>query len=185
MPIKKDEQTAITKPKRSGNRGRNSPVIGDNGLSVKPGDNAKYAGLILEVCKWEPIDKTDVDALEKRLLQYLNFCISNDVKVGNQGCYFALGLTKDDVYNWEHGNTRTSAHSDFIKKIKKICAYNREFLMQDGKLNPITGIFWQKNYDGLRDQQDIVLSPHNPLGDMVDQKQLQERYASAVDDLDE
>ena len=31
--------------------------------------------------------------------------------------------------------------------------------MADGKLNPVTGIFWQKNFDGLKDQQDIVIAP--------------------------
>ena len=32
------------KPKRKSN-GKNSPVIGDNGLMVEPGDNAKYLSL--------------------------------------------------------------------------------------------------------------------------------------------
>ncbi|CAJ0600759.1 unnamed protein product [Cylicocyclus nassatus] len=37
----------------------------------------------------------------------------------------------------------------------------REGLMADGKVNPVTGIFWQKNYDGLRDQQEVVVAPRN------------------------
>ena len=37
--------------------------------------------------------------------------------------------------------------------------------MQDGKINPVVGIFWQKNYDGLRDQTELAIAPTNPLGD--------------------
>ncbi len=36
--------------------------------------------------------------------------------------------------------------------------------MVDGKVKEAVGIFWQKNYDGLKDIQDINLSPLDPLG---------------------
>jgi hypothetical protein len=75
----------------------------------------------------------------------------------------------------------TSSHSEFIKKVRKICAGNREFLMQDGKINPITGIFWQKNYDGLKDVQDVVLTPNTPLGQELTREQIQQ----AVEELPE
>ncbi len=48
--------------------------------------------------------------------------------------------------------------------------------MQDGKINPVTGIFWQKNYDGLKDQQEQVIIPANPLGDSTDAETLRRRY---------
>ena len=43
-------------------RGGNSPVIGDNGVHTKPGDNSKIAGFLMEVGKWGPVDKSDVQA---------------------------------------------------------------------------------------------------------------------------
>ena len=155
----------IAKPKKPRGVGKNSPVIGDNGVNLQQGDASKYAKILLELASWEKVDKTSVPALEHRFLEYINYCAENDIKLGNQVCYIALGISKDDVYNWEHGRSMTSAHCDFIKKIKSICAGNREFLMQDGKINPITGIFWQKNYDGLRDTQNIEISGNKPLGD--------------------
>ena len=48
--------------------------------------------------------------------------------------------------------------------------------MQDGKVNPVTGIFWQKNYDGLRDQQEVVVTPNNPLGEMGDTERIKQKY---------
>ena len=39
----------------------------------------------------------------------------------------------------------------------------REQLMSDGKINPVTGIFWQKNWDGLKDQQEVVIEPRKQI----------------------
>ena len=49
--------------------------------------------------------------------------------------------------------------------------------MEDGKINPVTGIFWQKNYDGMRDQQEVVLTPNvSPLGEQADAEALKQKY---------
>ena len=165
------------------NARKHSPCIGDNGIATEPGDNSKYAKAISIIASWPKPDKENIEDLEQRLEEYLSFCYNNDVKIGNQMCYLALGIDKDDVYNWENGRTRTPRHSDFIKKVKKICAAYRECLMQDGKVNPVTGIFWQKNYDGLKDQQDLVLTPNQRLSDM-DTATIAEKYKELPDDVD-
>ena len=45
---------------------------------------------------------------------------------------------------------------------------------------PVTLVWWQKNYDGLVDKSEVVLTPNNPLGTITDQKQLEERIAGSV-----
>ena len=161
-------------------RGGNSPVIGDNGVHTQPGDNAKYAGVLATILRWGPVDKSDVDALEKRFWNFVDYCMEHDVKVTNQVTYLAMGITKDDVYNWENDRSRSSAHCELIKKVKSFCAAYREMLGADGRLNPVTLVWWQKNYDGLVDRQEVVLTPNNPLGTITDQKQLEERIAGSV-----
>ena len=54
--------------------------------------------------------------------------------------------------------------------------------MQDGKVNPVTGIFWQKNYDGMKDQTEMVLTPNNPLGEQKDMKALEQKYLESAYD---
>ena len=57
----------------------------------------------------------------------------------------------------------------------------REGLMEDGKVNPVTGIFWQKNYDGMKDQQEVVLTPNtSPLGEQKDAEALKQKYLDAA-----
>ena len=52
--------------------------------------------------------------------------------------------------------------------------------MSDGKVNPVVGIFWQKNYDGLRDQQEHIIAPANPLGEGRSAEELQKKYSDAA-----
>ena len=155
-----------------------SPVIGDNGVSVPPGKNAKNAAFLSYLSSLPKVDHDDVQALEVRFQEYLDFCAENDFKIGNMVAYLALGISKDDVYNWESGKSRGKEHCEFIKKVKQICAGNRELLMQDGDINNITGLFWQKNHDGFRDQVEHVVAAPNLLGEAADQKTLEERYGA-------
>ena len=163
-----------------GNSGK-SPVIGDNGIMTDPGDNTKYARLTHALSTWPPIDKTNVTVLEQRLSDYLYFCMENDLKVGNMMCYLALGISKEDARDWAAGARGSPAHRVFIEKVKAICSGVRECLMQDGKINPVTGIFWQKNHDGFRDVQDIAVVPNNPLGELDTPEQIEARKQKYLD----
>jgi hypothetical protein len=58
-------------------------------------------------------------------------------------------------------------------------------MMADGKLNPVVGIFWQKNYDGFKDQQEVVLAPKNNGIEDVDEKELLSKYKKSLPSADE
>jgi hypothetical protein len=161
-------------------RGGNSPIIKDAQSSLTNPNNSRYIAFIAELNSWPTVNNKDIPAMEQRLAEYLELCQKYGIKVGNQSCYFALNIDKDDVYNWTHGLSRSAEFGDFIKKVQKICAMYRENLMQDGQINPVTGIFWQKNYDGLKDQQEVVLTPNNPLGNQTDPEELKRKYIEAT-----
>lgn len=155
--------------KGSGNRmayknakGAKSPVIGDNGVTASPDEIAMITQHALEIALWDEIDTKDPEQLRDRTLQYLRYCMDNRVKPGNLGLYNAWGMTKEEVSNVrrrEPGSSRCSV----IKKSCQIMSQIREQLMSDGKINPVTGIFWQKNWDGLRDQQEVILEPKKQI----------------------
>ena len=52
--------------------------------------------------------------------------------------------------------------------------------MQNGKINPVTGIFLLKNNHGFKDQQDVVVTPNNPLGDAEHAERLEQKYAESA-----
>ena len=175
--LEQDEKIVKTKMKP---RGGNSPVIGDNGVHTKPGDNSRIAGFLLEVGRWPAPDKSNVEELEARFWKYVDLCFEKDVRVTNQVAYFAMGITRDDVYDWENGRSRSPEHSALIKKVNSFCGSYREMLGADGRLNPVTLVWWQKNYDGLVDKSEVVLTPNNPLGNITDAKQLENRIEGSV-----
>ena len=151
-------------------------TVAEQNPDLEPGYNTKRIQFMMAILPTEPLDPNDVDEMERRFQNYLRLCAEWDMKVGNQAAYAAIGIDKGVAWDWINKSTNVK-RSDFVKKVQKICAMYREGLMEDGKVNPVTGIFWQKNYDGLRDQQEVVLTPNtSPLGEQKDAEQLKQKY---------
>lgn len=171
--------TKPRKPRSDGNlvASQNSPVIQDQNPDLPMGYNTRRIAFMQAILPTEPLDYNDVAEMERRFKRYLELCAQWDMKIGNQAAYAAIGIDKGTAWEWENRSTANVARSDFIKKVRQFCAMYREGLMEDGKVNPVTGIFWQKNYDGLRDQQEVVLTPNtSPLGEQADAESLKQKY---------
>lgn len=93
-------------------------------------------------------DKNDILSLKSCFIAYLQLCQQDGFSVGNIGAYAAMGMSNTEF----QGMSRRAdpAYRDFCKWVKQTCGLFRESRVADGKLNPVIGIFWQRNYDGLR-----------------------------------
>lgn len=160
----------------------NSPITQAQKAEMPEGYNAKVTAFMMEIMPKEPLDTQDVAEMERRFMNYVQKCSEWDMKVGNQAAYMAIGITKEQAWEWENVVKGNPARCDFIKKVRQFCGVFREGLMQDGKVNPVTGIFWQKNYDGMKDQTEMVLTPNNPLGEQKDMKALEQKYLESAYD---
>jgi len=99
-------------------------------------------------------DRGDILSLKSCFLAYLQLCQQDGFSVGNMGAYAAMGMTQGDFRYLEKKSD--PAYRDFCKWVKQTCALFRETRVADGKLNPVIGIFWQRNYDGLRNDTEQV-----------------------------
>lgn len=160
----------------------NSPITQAQKAEMPEGYNAKVTAFMMEIMPKEPLDTQDVAEMERRFMNYVQKCSEWDMKVGNQAAYMAIGITKEQAWEWENVVKGNPVRSDFVKKVRQFCGVFREGLMQDGKVNPVTGIFWQKNYDGMKDQTEMVLTPNNPLGEQKDMKALEQKYLESAYD---
>lgn len=152
-------------------------IVADQNPDLPQGYNTCRIAFMQAILPTEPLDNDDVEEMERRFMRYLDLCAQWDMKIGNQAAYAAIGINKDLVYEWTHRLLGNPRRTDFVKKVQQFCAMYREGLMEDGKVNPVTGIFWQKNYDGLKDQQEVVLTPNaNPLGEQKDVEALKQKY---------
>lgn len=175
-----------TKPRQKAAAGSKpsdkSPIIQDHNPDLPEGYNTRRIRFMQAILPTEPLDRDDVEEMERRFAFYLEMCAQWDMKVGNMAAYAAIGIDKADAYEWSNRNLGNPARTAFIKKVQKVCAMYREGLMEDGKVNPVTGIFWQKNYDGMKDQTEMVLTPNNPLGEQKDMKALEQKYLESAYD---
>ena len=94
----------------------------------------------------------------------------------------STGYSQDAINDWENGRRHgfSPETAVIIKKAKHVLKSFDAKLVISGKLNFLAYCFRAKNYYGMVDKQEMVLTPNNALGDSVDQKQLEERIAGSV-----
>ena len=150
-------------------------------VHTEPGDNRKYILHSLRLAELPKLNLTSVEEVTQRIKDYFTICADDDMKPSVAG--LALAMDIDRRYLWEIIEGRKGknpAVADTLKKAMKILDLQMVDYMQNGKINPVSGIFLMKNNFGYADKQEVVLTPNNPLGDTKDTKELEEQYIDSV-----
>lgn len=150
-------------------------------VHTEPGDNRKYILHSLRLAELPKLNLTSVEEVTQRIKDYFTICAEDDMKPSVAG--LALAMDIDRRYLWEIREGRKGknpAVADTLKKAMKILDLQMVDYMQNGRINPVSGIFLMKNNFGYADKQEVVLTPNNPLGDTKDTKELEERYIDSV-----
>lgn len=150
-------------------------------VHTEPGDNRKYILHSLRLADLPKLNLTSVEEVTQRIKDYFTICADDDMKPSVAG--LALAMDIDRRYLWEIREGRKGknpAVADTLKKAMKILDLQMVDYMQNGKINPVSGIFLMKNNFGYADKQEVVLTPNNPLGDTKDTKALEEQYIDSV-----
>lgn len=169
-----EEGTTIVKTRGRGGK--------ENFPSVIAGAKAEDISRCMANCMMfydRPIVKSD-DECRQRLYDFFDTCQKTGQLPTIEKMVMALGTIKQTVWNWENGIGCSSTRMDLIKKAKGFIAGFESEMVTEGKINPVVYIFRAKNYFGMKDQQEVVLTPNQPLGDTPDQKQLEARIAESV-----
>lgn len=160
-------------------------------VQTEPGDNRKYLQHSLKMWDWPKVDMRDPVAVQQRVGQYFKLCAEDDMKPSVAGMALAFGIDRRRLWEIasgvEHRNGEIAPESrDSIKKAYQILNAQMETYMQNGKINPVAGIFLMKNNMGYADKQEVVLTPNNRLGDETPPEELQQKYLEAANlDSDE
>lgn len=169
--------------KRKGN-GKNSPVIGNNGMMTQPGDNTKFLNVNIELLKMPNIDLKDVKAVQKRIEEYFVLYANADMKPTVAGMAMALGISRKTLWAITHDAPTGGAGyktalppqvADSIKKAYFLLENLWESYMNSGKINPVSGIFLGKNNFGYQDKTEYVVTP-NTQHDDYDPEDIRRRY---------
>ena len=176
--------TEIVAAEQKNGRGRNSPVIGDNGLMTQPGDNAKFLNVNIALMNMPSVDIMDADQVAKRINDYFVLYAENDMKPTVAGLAMALNMDRRRLWEVKTGNFvngKTNLPTEVMDTIKKAYFLMEnlwETYMNSGKINPVSGIFLGKNNFGYQDKTEYVLTPNQKTESDYDADEISKRYLS-------
>jgi hypothetical protein len=149
-------------------------------VHTDPGDNTKYLNHALKLAALPKFDTKDIPLLQERIETYFTICAEDDQKPSVAGLALAVGVDRKTIWQWSQ--TENSDRSNTIKRAYQILNLMMEGYMQNGKINPVSGIFLMKNNFGYTDKQEVVLTPNAPLGEQKSDAELEQKYLESVVD---
>ena len=150
---------------------------------VEPGDNSRYLAHAMAVMNMPRIDTSDPDQVEERIHWYLHHCIDNDMKPTVKGFCNALGISRNTLWTWKTGQFRAGTHEEIIVRAYDLLEEMWENYMQNGKINPMAGVFLGVNNFGYRDVKQVNLTPVvNQEQETLDVAAIEAKYAELPED---
>lgn len=135
---------------------------------------------------WLPeIDLEDCSQVRARIEEYFAIEAEYNNKPSVVGLALALnGMDRRrlwELVNDKFGRTGGAVTrlpkevTDTIKKAYRTLEQNWNDYMQNGKINPVSGIFLGKNHFGYQDKQEYVLTPNQQSASDFDEQAIRER----------
>ena len=149
---------------------------------TKPGDNAKYLKHSLAMWNLPVLDTSDPEAVRERIGWYFMHCAENDMKPTVTGLALSLGVSTDTLRDWANGHSRKDTHTEMVRQAKMIIEDQMNAYMENGKINPVAGIFLLKNHFNYKDQQETILTPNTTMGDTTNPEDMRHKYVDRITD---
>ena len=169
-------------------RGGNN-ILTDAALRVEPGDNTKYVMLGARLFNLAPIDLKDPQQVNDRLNEFFQIHAEADMKPTVSGMGMALGLDRRRLWEIKTGNAKAyqlpTPVSDSIKKAYEYMEILWENYMQNGKINPVSGIFLGKNNFGYQDKTEYVVTPNMNNDSDYNADDIKKRYLTDYPTLEQ
>ena len=152
---------------------------------VDAGDTSKYLTVSMKLASLPSVDLQDGEAVEQRVMEYFQIHADNDMKPTVMGLGIALGLDRRRLWEIKTGHNVGCSHSpmalparsvDAVKKAYFIMENLWENYMQNGKINPVAGIFLGKNNYGYQDKTEYVLTPNQQNDSDYSADEIRQRY---------
>lgn len=180
MSKKKEQTTEVKKVETRGRKKGSSSPRPDKAINISPGDMGKYMNNALEIFNLPPIDTDDAEAVGVRLGEYFTICGKNGMKPSVAGMAMALGISRITLWEWVTTGRKGAEVTNTLKRGYQLLNQVMEDYMQNGQINPVAGIFLMKNNFNYRDQQEMVVTPNTPLGELRNTEDLRQKYLDSV-----
>lgn len=180
MATKKKDDDIVKEVVKKKPRGK--PVQESLAPITEPGDNTKYLLVSMKLMQLPDIDLHDVEQVNARLEEYFKIQAEADLKPTVAGLGLALnGMDRRRL--WEirtdvpdRNQDLPTVVRDSIKKAYKLMENLWENYMQNGKINPVSGIFLGKNNFGYQDKTEYVVTPNVNNDSDYNADEIKKRY---------
>lgn len=177
-PMTKDEAeaAALALAEKESRKVRQRP---DRTVQAEPGDNTRYINHNMMLYELKPISFETAEEVETRTAEYFDICAINDMKPSVAGYALALGVSRKTLWEIVSGRlVKPPAVCNSLKRAYDFLNAQMEDYMQNGKINPVSGIFLMKNSFQYQDKQEIEVSASQ--NDAESPEQLASKYADAI-----
>lgn len=148
-----------------------------NPIKASPAELSAKMRKLKAIYDFPKIDLDSDSEVENRISEYFDYCMEVGLRPNIEGLSLAIGVDRRTLWDWEVGNTRSSVgsrRSDIIKKAKDYIAFLMSDAVMEGQINPVTWIFYAKNYFGMSDKQEIEVRASKPINE-IPLEEIQER----------
>ncbi|MEG2571018.1 MAG: hypothetical protein RSA70_06245 [Clostridia bacterium] len=148
-------------------------------------DRKLVSGLLQEVNTVYKMPKVKSDEeLSKRISDYYLMCAERGQIPTVEEMVMSTGYSYAAIYDWENGRRHgfSPDTADIIKKAKDFMKTFDAKLVVSGKLNFLTYCFRAKNYYGMVDKQEYVLTPNNLLEPTTTPEDMKRLIDSSIPD---
>lgn len=176
MSKEEAEAAALALAEKESRKVRRRP---DSTVQAEPGDNAKFTRHNRMLFELVPISFDSAEEVAERTAVYLDICEQNDMKPSVAGYSLALGIDRKTLWRYVTGEiVKPDAVRHVLKRAYDLLNAQMEDYMQNGKINPVSGIFLMKNSFQYQDKQEIQVSAKAEDAESPDQ--LASKYADAI-----
>jgi hypothetical protein len=156
-------------------------------LHTEPGELGQMIQNAMAIYNLPDIDTNNEEQVRERIGVYFKLCAEREMKPSVSGMAMALGVDRMTLWKWVNGAvpSKPKAVIDTVKKAYHILNFMIEEYMQNGKINPVSGIFLMKNNFGYRDQSEVVITPNQANSDVPTQAEIEARYRDALPSAEE
>ena len=140
---------------------KNTSIRYDHAIHTEPGENTKFLTHDIKLAYLPHIDVNSLDDVNERIKLYFQVCADDDIKPSIASLALAFNTSRFVLYDWINGRNETIKNAECVHAIKN--AYNLinsyyEHCMNNGKINPVAGIFLMKNNMGYKDNTEHTIS---------------------------
>jgi len=133
----------------------------DRSIQTEPGENSRYILHDMKLSALPSIDINNPEQMQQRITDYFTICSEDDIKPSVASLALAFGISRVTLFSWITGKTKALQNMASLNALKK--AYDNinsyyEHMMNNGKINPVAGIFLMKNNLGYKDTTDHVIT---------------------------